>query len=150
MQELLLIKNSKLKNMLIHNQTLIENLTKCGNLNEQKAQRTYEIYLNLQANLKKMLPGCQIPAFNPAKRAKVKCGVCEICGFPVSELLQVHHVIPKSRGGSNKPSNKVQLCPTCHYTLHRCAEHGISEAVRDYYSDLYETFEGYVRMIQSS
>ena len=147
MQELLLIKNSKLKNMLIHNQTLIENMSTCKNLNDPKAQRTHEIYLNLQANLKKMLPGCQIPSFTPAK---AKCGVCEICGFPVSELLQVHHVIPKSRGGSNKQSNKVQLCPTCHYTLHRCAEHGISEAVRDYYSDFYEAFEGYVRMIQSS
>ena len=150
MQELLLIKNSKLKNMLIHNQTLIENLSTCKNLNNPKAQRTHEIYLNLQANLKKMLPGCQIPAFNPAKRAKVKCGVCEICGFPVSELLQEHHVVPRSRGGSNRASNKIQLCPTCHYTLHRCAVKGISSAVRDYYSDFYETFEGYVRMIQSS
>jgi len=33
-------------------------------------------------------------------------------------MLQAHHIIPKSRGGSNTPSNGITLCEECHLGLH--------------------------------
>jgi len=42
-------------------------------------------------------------------------GICQGCGQPVS-LRRAHcdHIEPLSEGGSNAPSNRRTLCPTCH------------------------------------
>lgn len=52
-------------------------------------------------------------------------GRCELCdnaapfndesGFP---FLEIHHVKPLARGGSDRVSNTVALCPNCHRALH--------------------------------
>jgi len=42
---------------------------------------------------------------------------CQICGARAS-ILQVHHIIPIYRGGSNHPSNLVTLCQKCHRKRH--------------------------------
>ena len=41
---------------------------------------------------------------------------CADCGqIPeISSDLQIHHRIPRCRGGSNNEKNAVPLCPTCH------------------------------------
>lgn len=44
---------------------------------------------------------------------KRDCYKCVNCGKTGSEL-HIHHIIPKARGGSNKLSNLVSLCKTCH------------------------------------
>jgi len=41
---------------------------------------------------------------------------CRICGR--THHLQVHHIIPLSRGGSNDPSNLITLCVVCHAAQH--------------------------------
>lgn len=38
---------------------------------------------------------------------------CADCGHRVRKL-QVHHIVPQSRGGSDSIENGVGLCPKCH------------------------------------
>jgi hypothetical protein len=37
---------------------------------------------------------------------------CAICGFDL--IIQVHHITPKSEGGTNDPNNVITLCPNHH------------------------------------
>jgi hypothetical protein len=37
--------------------------------------------------------------------------------FPL--LLEVHHILPLAMGGKNELANKVIVCPTGHYNIHR-------------------------------
>jgi 5-methylcytosine-specific restriction enzyme A len=58
-------------------------------------------------------------------------GACEGCdapapfqdtdGFP---FLEVHHVLPLARGGSDRVSNAVALCPNCHRRCHFSTDRG--------------------------
>lgn len=41
---------------------------------------------------------------------------CALCDTPRG--LQIHHVIPRSRGGSNDPENLITLCMWCHNAIH--------------------------------
>ena len=52
-------------------------------------------------------------------------GVCELCKKPApfndkdgNPYLESHHVIWLSRGGADKLSNTVALCPNCHKKMH--------------------------------
>lgn len=40
-------------------------------------------------------------------------GRCAYCSTPLSKGYHIDHVVPLSRGGSNKPDNLVATCPTC-------------------------------------
>lgn len=60
---------------------------------------------------------------NKILRIRQKTRACEICallpgrnGFGV---LQIHHVIPRTCGGTHKNSNLVALCAKCHRAWHR-------------------------------
>jgi len=48
-------------------------------------------------------------------------GKCAICGFSVSTILKIHHILPVSEGGDNSTKNLVALCPNCHDLVHRFA-----------------------------
>lgn len=54
--------------------------------------------------------------FKIAKRQKYKCPVCN--EFFGDEELEVHHIIPRSQNGSNKPENLIILHKDCHYKIH--------------------------------
>ncbi|MBC2698830.1 MAG: HNH endonuclease [ANME-2 cluster archaeon] len=41
---------------------------------------------------------------------------CTMCGRPAEE---VHHKVPRSKGGKNDSGNLVVLCRECHEMLHR-------------------------------
>ncbi|MDW1578888.1 PIN domain-containing protein [Vibrio sp. Vb2880] len=46
---------------------------------------------------------------------------CEACGFRFEgdkNMLEIHHVLPLSKGGSDSTDNMVLLCPNCHRTAH--------------------------------
>lgn len=45
---------------------------------------------------------------------------CQDCRNNNNNGLEVHHIIPKSRGGSDHPHNLKSLCKKCHsvYTRH--------------------------------
>lgn len=42
---------------------------------------------------------------------------CNKCGR--SELLDVHHIVYRSAGGTNEPSNLLTLCAVCHAEEHK-------------------------------
>ena len=53
----------------------------------------------------------------------VQDGKCLVCGKPHIDYL--HHIIPRSKGGSDKVSNLAGLCYDCHYGpmgVHNCRE----------------------------
>ena len=50
--------------------------------------------------------------------AEQRGGVCEKCGNSNYNILQVHHIIHKSKGGTDELDNLSLLCPNCHMTEH--------------------------------
>lgn len=67
---------------------------------------------------------------------------CALCGDP--RRLQLHHYIPRSRGGGNTPRNLVTLCMYCHAAVHgtKLTElyippEDVEEESDKYLSDLY-------------
>lgn len=51
---------------------------------------------------------------------------CRICGNKAEE---VHHILPRSYGGTNNPRNLICVCSLCHQQIHMCLEGYISQAV---------------------
>jgi 5-methylcytosine-specific restriction endonuclease McrA len=43
---------------------------------------------------------------------------CRAPGCDNTQFLEVHHIQPRDRGGSNRPENLVTLCSTCHHHWH--------------------------------
>ena len=52
------------------------------------------------------------------RKLKHTAGECKLCKFNLPEALDVHHIIPKSRGGNNSIENLVTLCANCHRLVH--------------------------------
>jgi 5-methylcytosine-specific restriction endonuclease McrA len=53
----------------------------------------------------------------PKNRVKhLKGNKCEICGS--YKELEIHHIVPRSRGGKNFIGNIQLLCKTCHIGMH--------------------------------
>lgn len=42
---------------------------------------------------------------------------CSICGWNES-TCDIHHIVPKSKGGTNENSNLIVVCPNCHRIIH--------------------------------
>jgi uncharacterized protein YlaI len=42
---------------------------------------------------------------------------CEICN-ETNIILDKHHIISQSEGGTNEPSNIAHICPNCHRRIH--------------------------------
>ncbi len=63
--------------------------------------------------------GVKNPAL-PGKSVRGKVlnrdGACVLCGS--LKRLQRHHLVPRSKGGSDTPANQVALCEECHRRLH--------------------------------
>ncbi|AEG14355.1 HNH endonuclease [Desulfofundulus kuznetsovii DSM 6115] len=63
--------------------------------------------------------GVKNPAL-PGEGAREKVlnrdGACVLCGS--EEKLQRHHLVPRSKGGSDTPMNQVVLCEKCHRKIH--------------------------------
>ncbi len=46
-------------------------------------------------------------------------GSCRVPGCRSAANLELHHIVPRSRGGSHEASNLIQLCDGCHTAHHR-------------------------------
>lgn len=44
----------------------------------------------------------------------MRAGKCMACGETDIRVLDVHHIKPFAKGGSNRPWNLSVLCPNCH------------------------------------
>lgn len=51
-------------------------------------------------------------------RDNFRCVVCGIGGKDSDIILEVHHILPRSCGGSNDPSNLQVLCVEDHDYIH--------------------------------
>lgn len=54
----------------------------------------------------------------PSEKDKLNKQPCRICGFDKLGWTHLHHIIPKSKGGTDYKSNLIALCPNCHYLVH--------------------------------
>lgn len=52
------------------------------------------------------------------KISKIRGGTCEKCYNDNYNILQIHHVLEKARGGTDEENNLLLLCPNCHMTKH--------------------------------
>jgi len=41
---------------------------------------------------------------------------CEICG---KTAVDIHHILPKGRGGTDEAENLIALCRSCHQRSHK-------------------------------
>ncbi len=46
-------------------------------------------------------------------------GACEVCGFACEFCLQVHHITPIAKGGTNESANLALLCANCHAAVEK-------------------------------
>ncbi|MEN8008578.1 MAG: HNH endonuclease, partial [Candidatus Krumholzibacteriota bacterium] len=53
---------------------------------------------------------------------------CQSPGCKRTRFLEVHHIVPRSRGGENDPENLTTLCGSCHRLWH---ERGIGVTVEE-------------------
>lgn len=67
---------------------------------------------------------------------------CALCGDP--RHLQIHHFIPRGKGGGNTPRNLIVLCMYCHAAVHgtRLTEfyippEDVTEEADKYLSEMY-------------
>lgn len=45
---------------------------------------------------------------------------CQICGYDKHvEILNIHHIIERSKGGNDEDKNLIILCPNCHAEVHK-------------------------------
>ncbi|MFH2053720.1 MAG: HNH endonuclease, partial [bacterium] len=47
---------------------------------------------------------------------------CQGAGCTNTRFLEVHHVLPRARGGTNRPDNLITLCSACHRHIHDKAQ----------------------------
>lgn len=54
---------------------------------------------------------------------------CDICGFDLFYLLEIHHILPLQQGGNNSLTNISCLCPNCHSIIHKFISHFCNDNV---------------------
>ena len=68
---------------------------------------------------------------------------CAICGS--SRYLQIHHCIPRGKGGSDYAQNLITLCSDCHALAHGInlvghpdlSQSDMEQSIVEYLADLY-------------
>lgn len=53
------------------------------------------------------------PEFNKTIIKRQLPNFCELCGY--TRVIELAHIIPRSKGGQHRISNYLSLCPNCHY-----------------------------------
>lgn len=73
------------------------------------------------------------------RRDGYRCALCDS-----TQYLQIHHIIPRGKGGNNEPDNLITLCSKCHGAAHGCIPEGwtmtaedVEQACVEYVSDMY-------------
>lgn len=67
-----------------------------------------------------------------------RCALCDN-----SQSIQIHHAIPRGKGGSNSPHNLITLCSVCHAQAHgitACPDISpeyVEQAAIEYLADMY-------------
>ena len=80
------------------------------------------------------------------RRDGYRCALCDS-----TKYIQIHHIIPRSCGGTDHPHNLITLCADCHAAAHGMmlrewqdvTEETMDQAIVEYMSDLYAE-EGHI------
>lgn len=62
---------------------------------------------------------------------------CSNCGWNEAKC-DIHHIVPKAKGGSDYPTNLTYICPNCHRLAHfkRLTNYvSIVDQVREYWNN---------------
>ena len=73
-------------------------------------------------------------SYEARKIMRDKQRVCANCGS--TENLDVHHIVPVSKGGITEESNLVYLCKSCHLKAHAQVMSGLKERVEIVFADM--------------
>lgn len=95
------------------------------------------ISANINNNLRKQI----------YRREGYRCALCDSTRY-----LQIHHIVPRGRGGSNSEQNLICLCSDCHAAIHGTilqdwwdvTPQDLEQAVVEYMSDYYINSNGRV------
>lgn len=74
------------------------------------------------------------------RRDGYRCAICDN-----TQTIQIHHYIPRGKGGSNSPQNLITLCSTCHALAHGTnlidgsdfTQEDMEQAILEYLADYY-------------
>ena len=73
------------------------------------------------------------------RRDGYRCALCDS-----TKYIQIHHYIPRGRGGGNHPHNLITLCADCHALVHGMDLRGwgatkedVEQAIVEYLADYY-------------
>lgn len=148
-----ILELEQLKTKNIELITFLHNFDYCSGRQCRKARKAYLEYKDIQfkiEELRHMLDCGRVTRLtygntratckHPGKHKKMrliqlKSTSCELCGNPMTDVLEIHHIIPQSMNGGGNEENLIILCPTCHKLTHQCISNGgINDKIRDYYS----------------
>lgn len=80
---------------------------------------------------------------------KTKIYKCQFptCGYATESRnsIHYHHIVPKSKGGSDKPFNRIYLCPNCHTRVY---VEGVTHGIHSIRKQNSVILEGYVNSTQ--
>ena len=86
--------------------------------NKENVKRNYENYIKNRENGDKLY--FTLDKINKERIIAMHGNRCVICGSRHhGNKLEIHHVIPKSEGGTNEVGNLIPLCHTCHCAVHK-------------------------------
>lgn len=86
---------------------------------------------------------------NRQRTIRMRRDACEVCGNPIERILEIHHIVPRSCGGTGEDSNFSIVCPTCHRVIHRCIEAGkIDDGIHDFYASFGNAIEELEMLVQ--
>ncbi len=113
-------------------QIVVYRCEKCGSASVQTAEGLRPLSTAEQERIE-----CDAQVLEPGKRNRATIPPamrravlardghrCRVEGCGRARFLEVHHLIPRSEGGENRPENLVTLCSSCHRLLH---ERGLAE-----------------------
>lgn len=75
------------------------------------------------------------------KRMKATCA---ICGWNEARC-DIHHIVPKSKGGTNDMDNLICVCPNCHRLCHSTDRYSVEFLKERSLGMLYKDWRSYYR-----
>lgn len=84
----------------------------------EKVKRNYEHFIKNRSS-EDLLFYNNLNKINKERVISFHDNKCVICGTKHRSKLEIHHIIPKSEGGTNEIGNLIPLCHICHCMVHK-------------------------------
>lgn len=88
-----------------------------------KRKANLECFIEAHVEVQNLTPRLGLEAWDTIRIERLRRDhhVCQGCGERTS-VLDVHHIVPLYRGGSNEIDNLITLCRDCHTRIHTWME----------------------------